>query len=51
MWGWSQPDPGGSTVTGDCSPLALDEIWDDVISDLDSDCNAYAYVSSIGIGA
>ncbi|WP_426405226.1 hypothetical protein ACN9M0_39140 [Streptomyces sp. R-07] len=28
-----------------------DEIWDDVISDLDSDCNAYAHASSIGIGA
>ncbi|MFI7291546.1 hypothetical protein ACIBRY_33615 [Streptomyces anulatus] len=30
---------------------ALDEIWDDVITDLDSDYAAYAYVSSIGIGA
>ncbi|MFD7975294.1 hypothetical protein [Streptomyces sp. NPDC059071] len=29
----------------------LDEIWDDVISDLDSDYNAYAYVSSVGIAA
>ncbi|MEV6332873.1 hypothetical protein [Streptomyces sp. NPDC051909] len=29
----------------------IDEIWDDVISDLDSDYNAYAYVSAIGIGA
>ncbi|MEU2455854.1 hypothetical protein ABZ605_37915 [Streptomyces sp. NPDC012765] len=29
----------------------IDEIWDDVISDLDSDYAAYAYVSSIGIGA
>ncbi|HEY9369437.1 hypothetical protein [Streptomyces sp.] len=29
----------------------VDEIWDDVISDLDSDYNAYAYVSAIGIGA
>ncbi|MEV6332288.1 hypothetical protein [Streptomyces sp. NPDC051909] len=29
----------------------VDEIWDDVISDLDSDYNAYAYVSSVGIGA
>ncbi|MFJ3679984.1 hypothetical protein ACIPPN_30855 [Streptomyces diastaticus] len=30
---------------------ALDEIWDDVISDLDSDYSAYAYVGSIGISA
>ncbi|MEV8628593.1 hypothetical protein [Streptomyces sp. NPDC051079] len=29
----------------------VDEIWDDVISDLDSDYAAYAYVSSVGIGA
>ncbi|MFF9345321.1 hypothetical protein ACF1CG_36880 [Streptomyces sp. NPDC014773] len=29
----------------------VDEIWDDVISDLDSDYNAYAYVSSVGINA
>ncbi|SEB65435.1 hypothetical protein [Streptomyces sp. TLI_105] len=29
----------------------VDEIWDDVISDLDSDYNAYAYVSSVGISA
>ncbi|MEU1382331.1 hypothetical protein [Streptomyces albidoflavus] len=29
----------------------LDEIWDDVISDLDSDYAAYAYVESIGISA
>ncbi|MFB7867893.1 hypothetical protein [Streptomyces sp. NPDC056069] len=29
----------------------VDEIWDDVISDLDSDYNAYSYVSSVGIGA
>ncbi|MFJ7961483.1 hypothetical protein ACIQ62_34830 [Streptomyces sp. NPDC096319] len=29
----------------------VDEIWDDVISDLDSDYNAYAHVSSVGIGA
>jgi hypothetical protein len=29
----------------------VDEIWDDVISDLDSEYAAYAYVSSIGIGA
>ncbi|MEX0171529.1 hypothetical protein [Streptomyces sp. LMG1-1-1.1] len=29
----------------------IDEIWDDVISDLDSDYAAYAYVSAIGISA
>ncbi|MEU5162721.1 hypothetical protein AB0G74_24365 [Streptomyces sp. NPDC020875] len=29
----------------------LDEIWDDIISELDSDYSAYAYVSAIGIGA
>ncbi|MEE1813891.1 hypothetical protein PUR59_02460 [Streptomyces sp. SP18ES09] len=29
----------------------VDEIWDDVISDLDSDYGAYAYVASVGIGA
>ncbi|KOV43619.1 hypothetical protein [Streptomyces sp. H021] len=29
----------------------VDEIWDDVITDLDSDYAAYAYVSAIGIGA
>ncbi|MGW8984635.1 hypothetical protein ACWGQ9_18470 [Streptomyces parvus] len=37
---WSRGDVG-----------ALDEIWDDVITDLDSDYAAYAYVGSIGIGA
>ncbi|MET7540032.1 hypothetical protein [Streptomyces sp. NPDC005507] len=30
---------------------ALDEIWDDIITDLDSDYAAYAYVSSVGISA
>lgn len=30
---------------------AIDEIWEDIISDLDSDWTAYAYVSSVGIGA
>ncbi|MEU8545369.1 hypothetical protein AB0C52_36135 [Streptomyces sp. NPDC048717] len=30
---------------------AIDEIWDDVITDLDSDYNAYAHVSAVGIGA
>ncbi|QDY75166.1 hypothetical protein [Streptomyces qinzhouensis] len=29
----------------------LDDIWDDVISELDSGFAAYAYVSAIGIGA
>ncbi|MFB7345374.1 hypothetical protein ACFCZ6_35540 [Streptomyces hydrogenans] len=31
--------------------VTVDEIWDDVITDLDSDYNAYAYVSSVGISA
>lgn len=30
---------------------ALDDIWDDVIQDLDSEYVVYAYVTSIGIGA
>jgi hypothetical protein len=29
----------------------MDEIWEGIISDLDSDWTAYAYVSSVGIGA
>ncbi|MEU6664242.1 hypothetical protein [Streptomyces sp. NPDC046821] len=29
----------------------LDEIWEDIITDLDSDYAAYAYVSSVGISA
>lgn len=29
----------------------LDEIWDDIITDLDSDYAAYAYVAALGIGA
>ncbi|MET7368701.1 hypothetical protein ABZS61_23165 [Streptomyces sp. NPDC005566] len=29
----------------------LDEIWDDIITDLDSDYAAYAYVGAIGVGA
>ncbi|MFB7239330.1 hypothetical protein ACFCXK_31680 [Streptomyces sp. NPDC056269] len=29
----------------------IDEIWDDVITDLDSDYAAYAYVASVGISA
>ncbi|MEV6426043.1 hypothetical protein [Streptomyces sp. NPDC051662] len=28
----------------------MDEIWEDIINDLDSDYAAYAYVSSVGIG-
>ncbi|MEC4575080.1 hypothetical protein [Streptomyces virginiae] len=35
----------------DRNEAMVDEIWDDVISDLDSEYAAYAYVSSIGIGA
>ncbi|MFJ8888230.1 hypothetical protein ACIRJR_33180 [Streptomyces sp. NPDC102402] len=31
--------------------VLLDEIWDDIISDLDSDYAAYAYVASVGVGA
>lgn len=31
--------------------MTVDEIWDDVIADLDPDYAAYAYVSSVGIGA
>ncbi|RGD56385.1 hypothetical protein DR950_00005 [Kitasatospora xanthocidica] len=30
---------------------ALEEIWDDIIGDLDSDWGAYTYVSHIGLGA
>ncbi|MFI9122339.1 hypothetical protein ACIGW0_23585 [Streptomyces bikiniensis] len=45
LWGdlvkaWADKDQNG-----------VDEIWDDVLSDLDSDYNAYAYVSSVGINA
>ncbi|WP_206301843.1 hypothetical protein [Streptomyces sp. AcE210] len=29
----------------------MDEIWDDIITDLDSDDAAYAYVACVGIGA
>ncbi|MFB7998798.1 hypothetical protein ACFC4G_38970 [Streptomyces sp. NPDC056002] len=28
----------------------MDEIWDPIITDLDSDYTAYPYVSSVGIG-
>ena len=38
-----------SWASGDLA--TLDEIWDDVISDLDSEYAAYAYVGSIGINA
>ncbi|MEV7558972.1 hypothetical protein [Streptomyces sp. NPDC089795] len=31
--------------------MMVDEIWDDVITDLDSDYTAYAFVSAVGIGA
>lgn len=45
VWGdlvkaWADKDQG-----------TVDEVWDDVLSDLDSDYNAYAYVSSVGINA
>lgn len=45
VWGdlvdaWADQDDG-----------MMDEIWEDIISDLDSDWTAYAYVSSVGIGA
>lgn len=36
-------------ATGDTE--TLDDIWNDLISELDSDYGAYAYVSAIGIGA
>ncbi|MEU6438459.1 hypothetical protein ABZ874_29560 [Streptomyces albidoflavus] len=42
-------DAVGAWASGDLD--TLDEIWDDVISDLDSDYAAYAYVESIGISA
>ncbi|MFF8551174.1 hypothetical protein ACF07Z_30385 [Streptomyces albidoflavus] len=42
-------DAVGAWASGDLN--TLDEIWDDVISDLDSDYAAYAYVESIGISA
>lgn len=45
VWGdlvdaWADQDDG-----------LMDEIWEDIISDLDSDWTAYSYVSSVGIGA
>lgn len=42
-------DAVNAWATGDMD--TLDEIWDDLISDLDSDYAAYAYVGAIGIGA
>jgi hypothetical protein len=30
---------------------ALEEVWDDMIAELDSDWGAYTYVSHIGLGA
>ncbi|WP_186782604.1 hypothetical protein [Streptomyces sp. CBG9] len=42
-------DAVGAWASGDLN--TLDEIWDDVISDLDSEYAAYAYVGSIGISA
>ncbi|MFD8573411.1 helix-turn-helix domain-containing protein [Streptomyces sp. NPDC059639] len=35
----------------DQDDAALDELWDDIICDLDSDYTAYAYVSAVGISA
>ncbi|MGC0318165.1 hypothetical protein [Kitasatospora acidiphila] len=42
-------DAVDALTTGDTD--ALEDIWDDVISELDSDYGAYQYVSSIGLGA
>ncbi|MET9403925.1 hypothetical protein [Kitasatospora sp. NPDC002965] len=42
-------DAVDALTTGDADKLA--EIWDDIISDLDSDYGAYQYVSHIGLGA
>ncbi|MFJ1936722.1 hypothetical protein ACIOGZ_29190 [Kitasatospora sp. NPDC088160] len=42
-------DAVDALTNGDADALA--DIWDDVISDLDSDYGAYQYVSSIGLGA
>ncbi|MFF2123505.1 hypothetical protein ACFVXH_39875 [Kitasatospora sp. NPDC058184] len=36
-------------TTGDITKM--EEIWDDIIADLDSDWGAYTYVSHIGLGA
>lgn len=36
-------------ATGDADKL--EDIWDDIIADLDSDWGAYTYVSHIGLGA
>ncbi|MFD5559127.1 hypothetical protein [Kitasatospora griseola] len=42
-------DAVDALTTGDADKLA--EIWDDVISELDSDYGAYQYVSHVGLGA
>ncbi|TQF07970.1 hypothetical protein E6W39_01205 [Kitasatospora acidiphila] len=42
-------DAVDALTAGDADKLA--EIWDDVISELDSDYGAYQYVSSVGLGA
>ncbi|MEU3564183.1 hypothetical protein [Kitasatospora sp. NPDC006786] len=42
-------DAVDALTTGDADKL--EEIWDDVIADLDSDYGAYQYVSHIGLGA
>ncbi|WP_405021291.1 hypothetical protein OHV05_34680 [Kitasatospora sp. NBC_00070] len=46
------PSPSGRPVPslpGDAGKL--EEIWDDIISELDSDYGAYQYVSHVGLGA
>lgn len=42
-------DAVDALTTGDADKL--EEIWDDVIADLDSDYGAYQYVSFVGLGA
>ncbi|MDH6130359.1 hypothetical protein [Kitasatospora sp. GP82] len=42
-------DAVDAMTTGDLDKL--EELWDDIISDLDSDWGAYTYVSHIGLGA
>ncbi|MFJ6141250.1 hypothetical protein [Kitasatospora sp. NPDC092286] len=42
-------DAVDALTTGDADKL--EEIWDDVISELDSDYGAYQYVSHVGLGA
>ncbi|GAA1501138.1 hypothetical protein GCM10009760_63740 [Kitasatospora kazusensis] len=42
-------DAVDALTTGDAGKL--EEIWDDIISELDSDYGAYQYVSHVGLGA